>query len=366
MKNSKILVIEDTQSILEELKDILGFEGMEVITAENGQEGIDRAKEYSPDLILCDIMMPIKDGYRVFNEIQHDVVLKDTPFLFLTAKATTNNIRRGMILGVDDYITKPFDIDLLINSIKSRLAKAANRKSLEKEKRETLQNNILKVIPHELLTPLDGIIGVSSIMKESAADMSLEEIQQFSEAIFESGNRLYDTIKKFIYHTEVELLLNDESKKDLLQSEIIKFGALMLSNQCEQVATKHNRLSDLKINLNIFDAKILLSHFEIIISNIVDNAFKFSKKGDAVHIEVVTDETFVHISVCDEGIGIDGITKKNIEAFTQFNRDKMEQQGLGLGLITVIKFLEFYKGAFRFLSNNEKGACVKLSFLLAD
>ncbi|MFT6869600.1 hybrid sensor histidine kinase/response regulator [Polaribacter sp.] len=366
MKNSKILVIEDTQSIKEELKDILGFEGMEVITAENGQEGIDRAKEYNPDLILCDIMMPIKDGYQVFNEIQHDVVLKDTPFLFLTAKATINNRRRGMILGVDDYITKPFDIDLLINSIKIRLAKAANRKSLEKEKRETLQNNISKVIPHELLTPLDGIIGVSSIMKEYATDMSPEEIQQFSEAILESGNRLYDTIKKFIYHTEVELLLNDESKKDLLQSEIIEFGALMLSNQCEQVATKHNRLSDLKINPNIFNAKISLSHFEIIISNIVDNAFKFSKKGDAVRIEVVTDETFVHISVCDEGIGIDGITKKNIEVFTQFNRDKMEQQGLGLGLITAIKLLEFYKGEIRFLSNKEKGGCVKLSFLLAD
>jgi len=366
MKNSKILVIEDTQSIKEELKDILGFEGMEVITAENGQEGIDRAKEYNPDLILCDIMMPIKDGYQVFNEIQHDVVLKDTPFLFLTAKATINNRRRGMILGVDDYITKPFDIDLLINSIKIRLAKAANRKSLEKEKRETLQNNISKVIPHELLTPLDGIIGVSSIMKEYATDMSPEEIQQFSEAILESGNRLYDTIKKFIYHTEVELLLNDESKKDLLQSEIIEFGALMLSNQCEQVATKHNRLSDLKINPNIFNAKISLSHFEIIISNIVDNAFKFSKKGDAVRIEVVTDETFVHISVFDEGIGIDGITKKNIEVFTQFNRDKMEQQGLGLGLITAIKLLEFYKGEIRFLSNKEKGGCVKLSFLLAD
>jgi two-component system sensor histidine kinase/response regulator len=366
MKNSKILVIEDTQSIKEELKDILSFEGMEVITAENGQEGIDRAKEYNPDLILCDIMMPIKDGYQVFNEIQHDVVLKDTPFLFLTAKATINNRRRGMILGVDDYITKPFDIDLLINSIKIRLAKAANRKSLEKEKRETLQNNISKVIPHELLTPLDGIIGVSSIMKEYATDMSPEEIQQFSEAILESGNRLYDTIKKFIYHTEVELLLNDESKKDLLQSEIIEFGALMLSNQCEQVATKHNRLSDLKINPNIFNAKISLSHFEIIISNIVDNAFKFSKKGDAVRIEVVTDETFVHISVCDEGIGIDGITKKNIEVFTQFNRDKMEQQGLGLGLITAIKLLEFYKGEIRFLSNKEKGGCVKLSFLLAD
>ena len=315
-------------------------------------------------------MIPIKDGYQVFNEIQHDVILKDTPFLFISAKATTGNIRKGMILGADDYITKPFDIDLLIKSIKSRLAKAANRKYSEKEKRETLQKNISQAIPHELLTPLNAIIGFSSIMKESATNISSEKIQQFSQAIFESGNRLHDTIKKFIYHTEVELLLNDESKMALLQSEIINFGILMLSNQCEQVAAKHNRLSDLKITPNIFDVKISLSHFEIIISNIIDNAFKFSKKGNTVHIEVITDEIFVHISVCDEGIGIDRITKKNIEAFTQFNRNKIEQQGLGLGLglglITAIKLLEFYKGEFIFSSNNAKGTCVKLSFLLAD
>lgn len=98
----------------------------------------------------------------------------------------------------------------------------------------------------------------------------------------------------------------------------------------------------------------------------MDNAFKFSKKGDTVQIEVVTEETFVHISVCDEGIGINEITKKNIEAFTQFNRDKMDLQWLGLGLITAIKLIEFYSGEISCSSNNEKGTCVKLSFLLAD
>jgi two-component system sensor histidine kinase/response regulator len=365
MKNSKILVIEDTESIREEIKDILFFEGMEVITAKNGQEGIDRAKEYSPDLILCDIMMPIKDGYQVFNEIQHDVVLKDTPFLFLSAKTTTDDIRQGMILGADDYITKPFDIDLLINSIKSRLEKVTKRERSEKEKRETLQYNISRALPHELRTPLNGIIGLSSLMKEDP-ELTRKEILEFSEGIYESAHRLLDTIQKFLYHTEVELLLNDESKKELLQNEIIEFGILMLSHQCEQVATKHNRLSDLKMNLNIFNAKISLNHFEIIISNIVDNAFKFSKKGDPVLIEVVTDETFVHISVSDIGVGIDGMTKKNIEAFTQFNRDKMDQQGLGLGLITAIKLIEFYSGEISCSPNNEKGTCVKLSFLLAD
>jgi two-component system sensor histidine kinase/response regulator len=210
MTSSKILVIEDTQSIREELQDILGFEGMEVIIAKNGQEGIDLAREYSPDLILCDIMMPIKDGFQVFNELQHDAVLKDTPFIFLSAKASPKNVRAGMILGADDYITKPFEIDLLISSIKSRLEKATNRKRTEKEKRETLQYNISRALPHELRTPLNGIIGLSSLMKEDP-ELSREEILEFAEGIYESGHRLLDTIQKFLYHTEVELLLNLES-----------------------------------------------------------------------------------------------------------------------------------------------------------
>lgn len=153
MRKSSVLVIEDTKSIRDELRDILAFEGMEVFTAKNGQEGIDKAKEQLPDIILCDIMMPEKDGFEVFEEIQNINNLKFIPFIFLTAKSTDENIREGMILGADDYITKPFDIDLLIKSIVSRLSKERERKQSEKNKLETLQYSISRAIPHELLTP---------------------------------------------------------------------------------------------------------------------------------------------------------------------------------------------------------------------
>jgi len=145
MNESKILVIEDTESIRNELRDILIFEGMKVITAENGQEGIDKAKEHLPDLILCDIMMPLKNGYEVFDEIKINSNLMFIPFLFITAKATVENIREGMIMGADDYITKPFNVNLLIKSIESRLLKEVKRKESEKGKIETLQYNTISV-----------------------------------------------------------------------------------------------------------------------------------------------------------------------------------------------------------------------------
>ena len=127
MNEPKILAIEDNKDIREALRDILTFEGMQVIVAENGQEGIDKAKEHLPDLILCDIMMPIKNGLQVFDELRHNIELKDTPFIFLTAK--NDNDLQLLKLGADDtVITKPFEIDVLLSSIKITLKKVEERK----------------------------------------------------------------------------------------------------------------------------------------------------------------------------------------------------------------------------------------------
>jgi two-component system sensor kinase len=365
MKKSNVLVIEDTKSIREELRDILIFEGMQVFTAENGQEGIDRAKELLPDLILCDIMMPVKDGFEVFDEIQKIDNLKHTPFIFLTAKATIENRREGMILGADDYIAKPFDIDLLIKSVKSRLYKEKKRKQSENNKLETLQYNISFAIPQELLTPLNGIIGLSGLMKDPEVAIDDKEFRDFASGIFDSGHRLLSTFQKFIYYTEVELLLNNDKKKTSLKKEITETGEQELQEESQSIAQKFNRESDIELHLKPFNIKISSFHFEVIIANIIDNAFKFSNKGDKVIIEVELDDSHVHVTVIDTGVGFNDVILNQIGAFTQFNRSKMEQQGLGLGLIISKKLINFYEGELNISGNKPKGSCVKLSFLIA-
>jgi two-component system sensor histidine kinase/response regulator len=365
MRKCIVLVIEDTKSIREELKEILIFEGMSVFTAKNGQEGIFKAKECLPDLILCDIMMPFKDGFEVFKEIKNIDNLKHTPFIFLTAKSTVENTREGMILGADDYITKPFDIELLIKSIKSRLYKEKKRKQSEKNKLETLQYNISAAIPHELLTPLNGIIGLSSLMKDPDMELDEKEVRDFASGIFDSGHRLLSTLQKFIYYTEVELLLNNAEKKASLEEEITKSGEYELEEQSLIIAQKFNRNSDIDLHIKSFNAKISSFHFKVIINNIVDNAFKFSNKGDKVIVEVELDDSHVHITVIDKGVGFDETTLNEIDAFTQFNRAHMEQQGLGLGLVTSKKLINFYKGELDIGNTKPKGSSVKLSFLIA-
>ncbi len=120
----KILLIEDNQEVRENTEEILSLAGYEVVTAENGKIGVEQAQLQLPDLIICDIMMPELDGYGVLHILSKKNETAGIPFIFLTAKTESTDIRKGMNLGADDYLTKPFDDTDLLNAIEARLRKS--------------------------------------------------------------------------------------------------------------------------------------------------------------------------------------------------------------------------------------------------
>ncbi len=120
---TKILLVEDNNEIRENTGEILELANYKVFTASNGKEGYEIAVKEIPDIIICDIMMPVLDGYGLLHLINKNETIKNTPFIFLTAKTERGDFRKGMEMGADDYITKPFtDIELL-NAVESRLQK---------------------------------------------------------------------------------------------------------------------------------------------------------------------------------------------------------------------------------------------------
>jgi CRP/FNR family transcriptional regulator, cyclic AMP receptor protein len=119
----KILLIEDNDDIRNNTAEILELSNYKVIVAENGKIGVEKAIEHTPDLIICDIMMPVLDGYGVLHAVHKNEAIKNTPFIFLTAKTERSDFRKGMELGADDYITKPFNGTELLNAVDSRLKK---------------------------------------------------------------------------------------------------------------------------------------------------------------------------------------------------------------------------------------------------
>lgn len=119
-----ILIIEDDAALRENTAELLELSNYKVITAPNGKVGIDRAKTEMPDIVVCDIMMPEVDGYGVLEALSQDAKTTHIPFIFLSARTEHKEIRKGMDMGADDYLTKPFEEEELISAIESRLAKA--------------------------------------------------------------------------------------------------------------------------------------------------------------------------------------------------------------------------------------------------
>lgn len=130
--NKTILLVEDNLEMSDNIAGILELEHYQVLTAVNGKAGVTMAQKHHPDLILCDIMMPELDGYGVFHVLGNDHDTSSIPFIFLTAKADKSEIRIGMNLGADDYITKPFEGSDLLKVIEVRLNKNEKLKSIFK------------------------------------------------------------------------------------------------------------------------------------------------------------------------------------------------------------------------------------------
>jgi CRP-like cAMP-binding protein/CheY-like chemotaxis protein len=152
---STIMVIEDNAAIRGNVAEILELAGYIVLSADNGKTGVDLIFKHIPDVILCDIMMPELDGYGVLYLLNKNPETSHIPFIFLTAKAEHIDLRKGMEMGADDYLTKPFDHIELLNAVESRLKKKEQQQQFYSKSLDALSNLIAKV---DGLSELAGII----------------------------------------------------------------------------------------------------------------------------------------------------------------------------------------------------------------
>jgi CRP-like cAMP-binding protein len=212
---SKILLIEDNQDVRENTAEILELANYDVVTAENGKIGVEKAMQEKPHLIICDIMMPVLDGYGVLHMVNKHEELRNIPFIFLTAKAERSDFRKGMEMGADDYITKPFtDIELL-NSIERRLKKV-----------ELLQKNYTPDLNG--MESLMRDLGKTDALKELAEDRNQNHYKK-KQLIYTEGNhpvRLFYVVKG-----KVKTFKSNEDGKELtvgLYSEGEFFGYIAL------------------------------------------------------------------------------------------------------------------------------------------
>jgi len=170
----KILVIEDNTEVRENLCEILELDSYDVVSAENGKIGVDKALNEIPDLIICDVMMPELDGYGVLKILNKNPKVNHIPFIYLTAKAEKDDMRKGMGLGAEDYITKPFDDVELLEAIEMRLKKAERIQKTMDKTEEGLQSFFSEAKANEEFEKLSTD---KEIRNYNAKDLIFEEGQ---------------------------------------------------------------------------------------------------------------------------------------------------------------------------------------------
>lgn len=197
----KVILIEDDPILRENTAELLELSGYEVQTAADGKKGVLAIKEYLPDVIVCDIMMPELDGYGVLETLSRDEKTKGIPFIFLSAKTERKDVRKGMELGADDYLTKPFEEPELIGAIESRLAKMSILKDFEAN--DSMSNTITE-------TQIRSIHGLKTYIDDNGT----EHFFKTGETIYREGmhsNTVYLVLKGIVKTHKL-----DEMGKELI------------------------------------------------------------------------------------------------------------------------------------------------------
>jgi len=365
---NRILIIEDDDFVRNLMYRFLDDEGFIVQAARNGKEGIESLHGTLPDLVFCDIEMPVMDGFTVLQELRSNPVTTTIPFIFLTAKSEREDMRRGMEGGADDYITKPFLKEDLLNAIKAQETKQSAIEKQARKKIDELRKNLAISMPHELRTPLSGIIGASSIIKDGCKEMDCNDIDILAEIIIHSGERLQRLIHNYLLFAELELTLANPEIRDRAKKNRLRLGKryprsttrLIIEKAAQQEARRAERVPELSMALIDGDVAISDDDLKLIVEELVMNAFKFSRPGTAVTLKTSHCGNSYALEINNGGRGMTAAQIAEIGAFTQFERHLYEQQGSGLGLTLVKKLSELYGGSFHMESIPGISTTVKL------
>ncbi|MFW5701738.1 MAG: hybrid sensor histidine kinase/response regulator, partial [Bacteroidota bacterium] len=277
-----ILVIEDEFEIRNGLARTLQLSGFDTIEASNGRIGLDMARSHIPDLIISDIMMPEMDGLDMLRELQKNEKTATIPFLFLTAKSAKSDMREGMNLGADDFITKPYDIDELLTAVDARFKKKEKSQNQFNKKFDELRSNLRKTLPHEIRTPLNIVLGLSEFLMKNYQNTSQKDACDMLENIHESGKRLNRLFENYLFFANMEIIATVPGDINRLRNKVTPLCEFVIRDMSAHHAQMAGREDDIELDLEDADLAILEEHFVKLIEEMIDNALKFSDRGTPV------------------------------------------------------------------------------------
>ena len=354
---TKILVIEDEAILREEIVEWLTMEDYTAFSAEDGLIGVEAAFRQLPDLIVCDVTMPHLDGYSVLAELNANPATAGIPFIFVTARVTHEDIRYGMSLGADDYITKPFTRVELLQAIQVRLAKKAAQEQehqhalehlqqalTQEQERRLLNAKLVAMFSHDFRNPLTTILLSNNLLREQGHRLDEERRLVHFNRIDASARKLVQMLD------DVLLVAQLETGKLDLKLEPLNVG-LFLEQIVESFQAIHGEKHPIFFESQVTTPQLMDGRLlHPIAANLISNAIKYSALGGAVHILVDDYEGQCRLTVQDQGIGIPDADQANLFEVFQRSSNVGNVPGTGLGLALVKQAVTLLRGSVHFES----------------
>jgi two-component system, sensor histidine kinase and response regulator len=359
-----VMIIDDSPEICMIINETLSLFGFGTIMAGDGATGVKLAATHLPNLIICDINMPEMDGYATLKAMREQEATATIPLVFLSGVSDRITIRKGMELGADDYLTKPFSPKELMAAVNARLEKQAKLQNLSDRRLDELRGNITLALPHELRTPLNGIMGLAHMMMEDYQSMPPEEVLESSRFIYDSACRLHRLIENFLVYSQIELMAS-EAKCIEVSGAINPIAVQdVVPDLARNVAAHYRREGDLLLKIEPARLLIATENLTKIVEELVDNAFKFSEAGKPVLVATEISNGRFCFQVADKGRGMTAEQISRIGPHIQFERRTFEQQGAGLGLFIAKRLTELLGGQILLESTLGSGTAVKIQFAI--
>lgn len=339
-----VLIVEDEIHLLESIKEMLFINGYEVFAANNGLSALELLNNEKIDIVICDINLPDITGYEILSEAKKGEKNYNIPFIFLSAFADESDVRKGMNEGADDYITKPFKFQSLLDTIKCRLEIHDNKAALNNS---ILNNKLFQILNknfvHEFLNPLNGILSLSELINSD--DNISVEVKKFTTLIYTSGYRMFRNVRKLIYYS----FISSDNAPTYSREDVDITDTL---TQVLHSSFKEDAYSLDMVN-SIIVPRLSSEMVRILIEEIIDNSIKFSKPQSKPTINLYKTSGNFYFKVSNVVENDLKFTIDDIKPFRKFHEDK-DMNGLGLGLYISKNICETLNLKFNIFIHNSK------------
>jgi two-component system, sensor histidine kinase and response regulator len=362
---TRILVIDDETLLSDEVVEWLILEGYEVFSAADGIAGVNEVFRRQPDLIICDITMPQLDGHGVLLELRANPSTATIPFIFVTARASHDDVRKGMSLGADDYITKPFTRMELLQAVQARLEKIALQQqqrqneveqwqqAFEQERNQRLlKSKLVAMFSHDFRNPLTTIMSSVAMLRDYADRMDEQRRIIHLNRAEASARQLLQMLDDMLLVSQMEMGNLDLRTERLNISELLQG----IVNEFQSI---YGETCSLNFESQFADDVIadprLLHQIAV---NLISNAIKYSPQGSEVQVFLERIGDQVGISVRDHGMGIPEADQQRL--FTPFQRASNvgNVRGTGLGLAIIKQAVDLHSGSIELESRVGVGTTV--------